>query len=173
MTSQQPLVTVKRCLLAIATVVLSVFGAVGVGFGFSLAQTRPDEVPRATDGSQSIVDQAWPLGPDGRRQPLPPNDQPGLSPEQRKALDDFHRQVAEGRVPVSLGQETGYISGQAFGAPTARDKSEVFPVVDAAGKLVAYWANPWGVIPLQELDRFDFSKLPPGGAIGEDQLPRP
>lgn len=156
----------RRVAVVGAVVLGSIALAVGVGFAASATSGSPPPAERAVpaeadDGTASI---GWERNPDGTRAEQPSYEsQPGIDPEQAKALDEFQAQAAEGRVPVAFGpggRGTAYITTDAMMAPPAKSAADVFVVKDAKGEVVAFWANPWGVIPLDAIETFDFSKTP-------------
>lgn len=148
--------TRSRTIAVVSAVTLA---AVGVFAAQALAAT-PDRDAPDDEMAVSLLDEAWPVNDDGTRAVLPPIQIDGMDSSALDGVDEFHRQVAEGTVPVAMGAggvDTGYISGEAFSALPAQGPTDVHPVHDESGNLVAWWANPWGIIPLEELDDWDFA----------------
>jgi hypothetical protein len=156
----------RRVAVVGAVILGSIALAVGLGFAASATSGSPHPAERsvpaeADDGTASI---GWQRNADGTRAEQPSYEsQPGIDSEDSKALDEFQAQAAAGRVPIAFGpdgRETAYISTDAMMAPPAKSADDVFVVEDAKGDVVAFWANPWGVIPLDAIETFDFSKTP-------------
>ncbi len=72
-------------------------------------------------------------------------------------MEQIREDLEQDRIPVVYhGERAGYITVDTMYSPTPTSRSDLGPVVDEGGSVVAYWGTDVGVLPLHVVDSVDF-----------------
>lgn len=146
---------------AAALLGLLAVAAVGVAVAGAAAPETSDQTPQEREARPvllAMTDQEY-------RESLDAADSAG-----RAGMEQIREFLEQDRIPVVYhGERAGYITVDTMYSATPTSKSDLGPVVDEGGTVVAYWGTDIGVLPLHVVDSadFDVDKAIAGGYSSE------